>query len=253
MEINLLGALEVTVRGIRRPVHAKKVRTMLAILALESGRVVSYEELTAELWPEGRPADPRNALQANATRIRRLLSAPDMLRAARSGYQLGVAPECVDANRFLALSTSASALVGAEPARAVRSLEQALQLWRGDALMGTQDSARCRYEAAYLEEHRLNAWYALECARLALGHDRLAIAELRRLVQAYPNQERLIELCMLALYRMGRQAEALTLYHRSRRELAREMGVEPSPTLERMYTGILAHDPPRPEFDCVFQ
>ncbi|MFC9995461.1 BTAD domain-containing putative transcriptional regulator [Nocardia sp. NPDC127526] len=245
VDIGVLGSLAVTVGGMAANIQSRRMQTIVALLALESGTVVSYEQLAAELWPAKVPSNPRNALQANVTRIRRLISPlPDLIRTTRGGYVMDVPRECLDSNRFLTLLSTASKYVKIEPAQAILLLERALGLWRGDALSGVRESPRCSSEAAYLEERRIAAWNDLESARLVVGDEWQAVAELRKLVRTYPRQERLVELFMLALYRVGRQSEALDVYHRARRLLVENQGVQPGPALERMYAGILEHNPP---------
>lgn len=249
MRIDVLGTLSVTAGGHRREIRAGKVRAMLATLALDAGRSVSHEELAEELWCGHQPkGNARNALQAHATRLRRVLDrsaddAPAVLRSVGNGYLLDVPRECVDSNTFLDLAARGAAAVRHRPERAVEQLQASLQLWRGPALLDAGDGLRCRGSAALLEERRLAVWEDLVSARLSLGDDRQAVADLRPLVFRHPLRERFCEQLMLALYRAGRQGEALELFRRTRRRLDDELGVLPGMALRQRHAEILAHDP----------
>ncbi|MFC3518909.1 AfsR/SARP family transcriptional regulator [Streptomonospora nanhaiensis] len=251
IQIEILGNVSIVARGQRHPVRANKVRTMLATLALSPGVAISHDELCDELWSTNTLGNSRNALQAHATRLRRLLQGPaatrgagaDLLRSVRNGYVLDVAPEAVDGNRFLDLAAQGGAAVAAHPERAVELLQRGLELWRGPALLDAGDGLRCRAAAALFDERRLTAWEDLVAARLAVGDERRAVPELRLLVGQHPLHERFCEQLMLALYRCGRQGEALELFHRTRRLLNAELGLEPGLPLQRRYSEILNHDP----------
>ncbi|RAJ40393.1 DNA-binding SARP family transcriptional activator [Kitasatospora sp. SolWspMP-SS2h] len=250
MQINLLGAVSVTTGGIDRTIPANRVRTLLAVLALNIGRVVPQQELAEELWSGRPPAGVPNALQAAATRLRRVLEGParertggTALRSVPHGYLLDLDRDCVDANRFLALTAQGSAALAAEPGRALGLLRSGLQLWRGPALVDVGDGLRCRSAATLFEERRLTAQEDLAEALLAVGDVRQAVAELRRLTAARPSHERFCELLMVALYRSGRQSEALTAYHRTRLRLDEDFGLRPGDAMQRRYAEILSQDP----------
>lgn len=226
-------------------IRASKVRTMLASLALDAGRAVSNEELVDELW-SGRPlGNTRNALQAQASRLRRVLQSHGLapLRSVRNGYLLDVPPDSLDGNRFLDLAAQGAAALRDRPERAVELLHSALRLWRGPALLDAGDGLRCRAAADLFDERRLAVREDLLCARLALGDERRAIPELRQLVAQHPLREGFRDQLMLALYRTGRQGDALELFHQARRLLDRELGLRPGPPLQRRYAEILAQDP----------
>lgn len=249
VRIDVLGTVSVAVGGVRTELRAGKVRAMLATLALEAGRTISHDELIEELWPGEFLRNPRNALQAHATRIRRILEGctewPEqglVLRARYKGYVLDIPRDFVDGNRFLDLTARGVAALSSRPESALEFLHAGLGLWRGPALLDTRAGQRCRGAAALLEERRLGAWEDLVSARLLLGDDRQAVAELQRLVASHPTRERLCELLMLALYRSGRQSEALHLFHRTRQRLGEELGVEPGRSLQRLYGDILVQD-----------
>lgn len=229
---------------------------MLAMLALEAGRAISNVELADELWAGHPLGNTRNALQANATRLRKVLDGPDeqprvgavrgstALRAVRNGYLLDVPPGCVDGNRFLDLAArGAAALAAGHPERALELLEAGLELWQGPALLDAGDGLRCRGAAALFDERRLTVLEDLVSARLAIGDESRAVADLRQLVAQYPLRERFCELLMLALYRSGRQGEALEQFHWTRRRLDEQLGIQPGIPLRRRHAEILAHDP----------
>lgn len=260
LRIDLLGSVSVVARDVRTELRAGKVRSMLAALALEAGRTVHYEELAEELWPREIISNPRNALQAHATRIRRTLERCTRgvgqsaeLRAVYNGYTLDISREFVDSFLFLDLAERGVAALAASPRRAVELLQEGLGLWRGPALLDTHTGERCRGAAAFLEERRLLAWEDLVSARLLLGDDRQVAAELQGLVAANPARERLCELLMLALYRTSRQSEALRLFHRTRQHLVEELGVEPGRSLQRLYEDILSQDSALESADAVLK
>jgi DNA-binding SARP family transcriptional activator len=251
VQIELLGTVSVTVEGYRHPVRADKVRGLLAALALNPGWPVSLDELVDELWPRDKTlGNARNAVQAHAARLRRCLDSwcrpqtgSALLRTVGNGYLLDLPPDHVDGNRFLDLVMRGAADLDDHPQRAADLLQRGLQLWRGPALIDAGDGPRCRAAAELYEERRVTAWEDLISARLALGQERRAVPELRQLVTRYPLRERFCEQLMLALYRCGRQSEALELFHRTRRRLDSELGLEPGPPLRRRYAEILSHDP----------
>ncbi|MFB7908758.1 BTAD domain-containing putative transcriptional regulator [Kitasatospora sp. NPDC056076] len=250
MRIEILGTVSVYPDRREQPIGANKVRALLATLALDPGRSVSAVELADELW-SGQPlGNVHNALQAHATRLRKILDGPQrrpsgatVLRAVQGGYILDVPGSCVDANRFLGLAAQGSAALPADPRRSVRLLESALRLWRGPALLDAGDGLRCRAAAALYEERRLMVWENLALARLAVGDAGQATAELRRLETEHPLHERFCELLMIALYQSGRQGEALHAYHRIRERLDRELGLAPGAPLRERHMEILAQRP----------
>jgi DNA-binding SARP family transcriptional activator len=244
MEIEILGSLAVVSAG-RHPVGGTKVRATLATLALNVGRVVSCEELVDELWGDRWPRNARNALQAHIARLRRLLDAHTdrALETVDSGYLLDLPHDAVDANRFHGLVARGAQAVSDRPRLAVELLEQALRLRRGPALLDAGQGARCRAAASWFDESHVIAREDLMAARLALGDERAVASELEQLIAQYPLRERLYELLMLALYRGGRQAEALDVFHRLRHRLGDDLGLQPGIGLQRRYRAILAQDP----------
>ncbi|WJV44995.1 AfsR/SARP family transcriptional regulator [Streptomyces flavofungini] len=255
MHIHVLGPVSVATDGKLHGIQANKVRAMLATLALDAGRAVAHGDLADELWAGQPLGNTRNALQAHATRLRKVLDGHRLdahrpcrrggtvLRAVRGGYLLDVPPGSVDGDRFLDLATRGAAALPVAPERAIELLQAALELWRGPALLDAGDGLRCRGAAALFDERRLTVREDLIRARLAVGDAARAVAELRRLVAQHPLRERFCELLMLGLYRTGRQAEALELFHVTRRRLDEELGVRPGIVLQRRHTEILSQDP----------
>jgi SARP family transcriptional regulator, regulator of embCAB operon len=250
MNVQLLGPISITQNGTTTGITANKVRSLLATLALEAGTAVSHGELADELWA-GNPLETTlNALQVTATRLRKALDAAGgpscgarLLKAVPNGYVLEVPAEYVDGNRFLDLAAEGSAALKQCPQRAVRVLESSLSCWKGPALLDAGDGLRCRGAAALFEERRFAVLEELASARLAASRERDAIPELRRLVAQYPLRERFSELLMVALYRTGRQGEALELFRSVGRQLDERLGVSPGHGLRECHARILAQDP----------
>ncbi|WP_407564847.1 BTAD domain-containing putative transcriptional regulator [Streptomyces sp. 184] len=248
MRYGVLGPLAVwTDAGEPVKVAERKVRALLADLLLHEGRTVSADRLVEDLWPpEARPANPAATLQTRVWQLRRALAAaePDareLVVREHGGYRLAAGPDSVDARRFTALLARART-TDAPDARAAR-LREALALWRGGAYEDVADRDFTRAEVTRLEENRLTAVEELAHARLALGEHGPLAAELGDLVARHPLRERLRAAHMTALYRAGRQSEALTAYDDLRRHLARELGLTPGPEVTALQRAILAQDP----------
>ncbi len=244
MQFRVLGPLEISTAEKKRPMASKRAGMVLALLVLSPGRVIPFEQLIDELWADQNMANARNALHANIVRIRRAMSAlcPDggeRLCTTRDGYLLDVPPDAVDAVRFSSLADAGHELAPQDPVAASRLLTEALNLWRGPALMEARDGVRCRISAADLEERRLTAYEDLTELRLSAGLGRVAIPELRQLAEGHMERERLTELYMLALYREGRQSEALAAFQEARRRLSDALGVEPGRSMRRLHQAIL--------------
>ncbi|MGW0389341.1 AfsR/SARP family transcriptional regulator [Streptomyces sp. NPDC003042] len=227
---------------------SKRVTSLLTFLALSPRRTVTADQIEDELWSHQRMTNSRNALQANVVRLRKYLESltgikgSELIRTVGSGYLLDLAPEQVDAHRFLRQAETGGALVHHDPARAIKELEQALLLWRGPALMDAVEGVRIRQAASHLEERRITAYEDLITAMLSTEAHRISVPELRQIAEEHPERERLSELLMLALYREGRQAEALEVFHGARRRLAGDLGLEPGRALNRAYQAILEQD-----------
>jgi len=241
LEIRLLGPFGVFVGGCPAEVTGPKRHTLLALLALRGGRMVPVEVLVDALWGAQVPAAPRNALQHHVSRLRAALGA-ESIAAAPDGYALAGAT--VDALRFEELLARARSVVRAGDAgQAAELVARALALWRGRPLQGLPDSSWAGAEAARLEALRADALEEQFEAALALGEHTELVAWIRRTLEEHPFRERLWGQLMLALYRSGRQAEALETFRQARGVLAGQLGVEPGPGLQRMQAAILAHDP----------
>jgi predicted ATPase/DNA-binding SARP family transcriptional activator len=242
-EFALLGPLTATLDGTPIEVGGQKRRALLAALLLQANRVVSRDHLIDALWGEEPPDTARNTLQVYVSQLRKLL--PDgTLETAPHGYRLAVEPESIDVFEFVRLSQAGrSALTIGDAAGAATTLREALALWRGPALDDLAWEPFARSEVVRLEELRLAALEDRIDADLALGRHGQLVGELEQLVTEQPLRERLRGQLMLALYRSGRQADALAVYQRARRTLVDELGIEPSGTLRKLERAILAHDP----------
>jgi DNA-binding SARP family transcriptional activator len=249
MEFSILGPVDVTVRGRSLELSGARARAVLATLIVHANHVVAAGQLLDELWPL-QPADRALAsLQVRMSELRKVLRSAadspgaDRLSTRPPGYLLRVTPAELDSCRFTELTAKAAdAMAGGNPAIALHCLDEALRLWRGPALAGI-DAPSVRTEAGRLEELRLAALEARAEALLECGKSGDAIVELETLAAAHPLRERLWSLRMLALYRAGRQADALRAYRDLRAILADELAIEPGPALRDLHTGILRQDP----------
>ena len=243
MEFRILGPLEVWREG--RPVHIEgaKERALLALLLLQRGEPVSIDRSIDELWGDAPPATARKSLQVRVAGLRRALSG-DVLLTRGDGYLVRLEPNQLDLHRFeLMLAAGREAHAAGDPSAALAALDPALALWRGPPLADFTYESFAQPAIARLEELRVHALELRIQAELELGrHDRV-IAELESLVAAHPLRERLRAQLMLALYRDGRQAEALDVYRRTRQEFRAEFGIEPGPTLQQLQHDILRQDP----------
>ena len=233
MEVRLLGPVEASVEGRGVPLGAAKQRAVLAMLALRANGTVLLDELMEGLWGEHPPATASKMVQQYVSQLRRVLGddngeAAEILTRGR-GYELRIAPEQVDAERFQRLLSDGAA-------------REALALWRGPALADVADEPFAAAEIRRLDELRLAAVERAIEADLADGRHRELVGELEALVAEHPLSEGLHGQLMLALYRSGRQAEALEAYRRARSALVEEVGVEPGAELRRLHEAILRQD-----------
>ena len=244
MRVGLLGGLEVRDADNRDiTVPTGKQQALLALLAVHAGRVVPAEQVVDALWGEDPPPRVRNGLQALASKLRGALGATDLIVMRGSGYVLDLPADAVDIHRFEQLVTDArAAAVSDDPQRAVALLTEAESLWRGDALADFAYEEFAQPTINRLSELRLAAMEERIELELALGLDEATVG-LESLVAAYPVRERLRGLLMIALYRAGRQADALRVFQDGRHILADELGLEPGPELRRLEAAILAQDP----------
>ncbi len=243
MQVRLFGELEAVADGVPVPVRGAKQRALLALLALQRGRPVSADRLIDVLWGDGQAANPANALQAQIGQLRRAFGAAAIL-TSEAGYALAVGPGDVDVVRFGQLVAEGRRLAGdGEAALASAALGEALGLRRGEPLAEFADAGFADAERAHLDELTLVAVEARAGADLMLGRHGELAGELEPLCRQHPLRERLWELHILALYRAGRQAEALRAYTEIRDRLVGELGIDPGPALRELQARILAQDP----------
>ncbi len=245
MEFRILGPLEV--RGYDGAVidlGGRQQRLLVAVLLLHPNEVVSVDSLIEALWPDQPPASAVKSVQAQISRVRRALGEGERLQTRGNGYLLVVEPGELDSDRFRALlQEGREGLAGGDPTGAETTIREALELWRGQPLADFAYDDFSQAEIARLDELRLSALEERFDAELALGRHGAVVAELEALVVTHPLRERLRGQLMLALYRSGRQAEALRAYEDARRQLAEELGLEPSEPLKRLQRSILDEDP----------
>jgi predicted ATPase/DNA-binding SARP family transcriptional activator len=244
MDFRILGPLEVADNG-REPVIAPgKQRALLAILLLHANEVVSSDRLIEELWGEQAPASAAKSLQVHVSRLRKALGGGEGgITTAPSGYSIRVAPGELDLERFTRLAEEGRLALGADdPERGAELLREALSLWRGPPLADFTFESFAQLEIGRLEELRLAALEDRIDADLARGRHAELVAELEALVAAHPLRERLRRQLVLALYRAGRQADALEAYRTARAKLMDELGLEPTPELRQLEQAILTHD-----------
>jgi DNA-binding SARP family transcriptional activator len=244
LHYRLLGPLEVVDDDGRRiDVGGRQPRILLAVLLVAGGRRVTVDALADAIWSGEPPASATGTVQSYVSRLRRRLG-PEQLTWDDAGYQLVVAAEQVDARRFEARAEEGRALLAAgRPEQARTVLQEAEALWRGPALADFADLEFAMGPAARLEQRRLSAVEDRLAADLALGLHAAVIGELAELVTANPLREGLQVQLALALYRSGRQAEALRAVADAGRTLREELGIEPGRQLRELEAAILAHDP----------
>jgi DNA-binding SARP family transcriptional activator len=239
MEFRLLGSLEVAERDRSLVLGGGKQRAVLADLLLHANAVVPVERLIDDLWGASPPATVAKSVQVYVSRLRKVLGEGRLVTRS-PGYVLRVDPSELDVARFEALVGEAR---GAAPEVAAVRLREALALWRGPPLADLAYEPFARAEIARLEELRLVALELRFDAELATGRHAELVGELEALVAEHPLREGLHRRLMLALYRSGRQAEALEVYRRTRRVLVEELGVEPGRALQELERAILTQDP----------
>ena len=218
---------------------------MLAVLLAHANHVVSGDVVAEALWPErDQPANALRSVQTHVSRLRSTLGpAGERILTRSPGYMLRVDSDELDAERFESLFDQARHRTGNDPQSAVSLLDQALGLWRGSPYGEFRHADFAMGDAVRLEELRLVAIEERTDARLALDRHEEAVGELEALCAEHPLRERMRGQLMVALYRSGRQPEALRAFEAYRRLLAEELGLDPSPELRALETRILAHDP----------
>ena len=250
MHFGILGPLQVIGDdGRELALGGRMPRAVLALLLLRANEVVSSDQLVEALWPGAPPASGARGLHVHVSRLRRALAAghsdPDgeRLVTTAGGYVLRVGPEELDVQRCERLIGEGRSLLAAgRPDQAVAALSGALELWRGDVLADFQYDAFAQGEIARLGELRAAVLEERIAVEMLLGREAQVLGELERLVRDYPYRERLRGQLMVALYRSGRQAEALAAYRAARSALVDELGIEPSIELRQLHEAILAQD-----------
>jgi DNA-binding SARP family transcriptional activator len=240
LEIRILGPIEVADGDRSLPLPGPRQRGLLALLALHANEVVSSERLIDELWPGEPPESAAAALQAGMSRLRKALGDHSgLIATVAPGYVIRLAPDQLDVRRFEQLVEEAA---GADPESASETLRSALALWRGPPLGDLAYESFAQAPIRRLEELRLLALEQRIDADLALGRHAQLVPELEAVVAEHPLREALRAQIMLALYRAGRQAEALEQYQDTRRTLVDELGIEPNPALQELEKAILRQD-----------
>jgi DNA-binding SARP family transcriptional activator len=251
MQFGILGPLEVVVDGVRLDLGAHRQRALLAILLIRVDEVVSLDRLIDQLWGDTPPNAATGSLQVYVSNLRRVLE-PDrapreparLLITEAPGYRLRAQPETVDAVRFERLASEGHNLLDAhDPWAAIDRFDRALGLWRGEALADFRFEQFVDATVSRLDELRAAVEEDRVVAQLAVGDHTGAVRAAERLIGVHPFRERLRALQMVALYRSGRQADALRAFDAARRVLADELGLQPGPELQALVQQVLAHDP----------
>jgi YVTN family beta-propeller protein len=250
VEFTLLGPVAAGSNGKQLALGGPRQRALLALLLLRANEIVSRDRLVEGLWGERAPEGARRSLDSYVSRLRAVLDSDRIVRQP-PGYVIRVDEGELDLAEFRALTDRGRAASSqGDAAAAARCFRQALALWKGAALANVLDEPFASVEADRLEEERLVAIEERIAADLDLGGSAELVPELEGFVEAYPFREQLVLDLMLALYRSGRQAEALDAYQACRRRLSDELGLEPMPELQQLQRRILQHDraigrPPR--------
>lgn len=254
LRFRILGPIEIEASGQPVEIRGRFQRTLLAALLVNPGRVLVGARLADELWGQNPPAAEENALQAHISRLRGKLAAAEPNRptprlvSLPAGYRLLADPYEIDAEAFVRAVGQVRARPELTAAEVIQQLREALSLWRGPAFGGDLGGFICQAAAVRYEEYRAAALELLYETELHLGRHAHVIAELSELVESKSVNERLCEQLMVALYRAGRQTDALAIFRKIRIRLADELGIKPCPALRRIELAILAQDP---ELDAV--
>lgn len=245
MRFSVLGSIEVTSDAEPLELGGVKQRAILGYLVLHANKVVPTSQLLAAMWDGAPPPTARKMVQNAVSALRRVLSGQSAatLRTHPPGYQLHVDPDNVDLHRFRALARDGrAAIADGEPERGAELLRAALSLWRGRALADLVEAGYRWSELTAVEDERLSALEDRLDAELVCGRHREITPELEVLTATEPLRERLCRQFMLALYRSGRQADALRVYRRTREALIDSLGLEPGRDLQELQQQILDHD-----------
>lgn len=254
LEFSILGSVEVSQPDRTGKLNGVMQLTLLSALLAGADTLVTLDALTDELWGTTPPAKSVNALQAQISRLRRCLTrleperAESRLETSVAGYRLAVERRELDAWRFLdaveeVRARSAEPTVGADLSADIAQLREALALWRGPAFGGLTGGPLCQTSVGRLREAKNSALSLLYELELRAGRHMRIIPELTELLARNPMQEEFCGLLMIALYRVGRQSDALEVYRRFRMRLVDKLGIDPSPSLHCYEKAILVHDP----------
>ncbi|NGO74457.1 AfsR/SARP family transcriptional regulator [Streptomyces sp. YC504] len=254
MEIQVLGPLTATLDGVSIVPTASKPRQLLALFAFHPGRIIPVGTLMEELWSSHLPQSAMTTLQTYVLQLRRRLgtamgpdapgNAKEILSTRHGGYVLQISADCVDVYRYEQLVADGQrAFESGEDAHAAEHFKSALAMWKGPTLVDVPAGTVLSIEILRLRESRLVTLERRIDADLRLGRHGDLVSELADLIARHPQHEGLHAQAMVALYRAGRQATALDVYRRLRKRLIDELGVEPSPQLQRLHQMILAVDP----------
>jgi DNA-binding SARP family transcriptional activator len=249
LSFSVLGALEIRTAAGYAEISGDLQRTLILTLLVNEGQSVSGETLIDEMWGDSLPDNESNALQAHVSRLRRKLRQLEPEYAGRrltiqpSGYRFSLNDAELDAIEFIKAVRQAETASTANPAAAAVLLRDALAMWRGPVFGGFAGGPSCQVARARYEEHRMRAMELRFDVELRLGMHAAVLPELHEAHRDHPLRERFCEQLMLALYRAGRQADALGIYRLMRRGLDEELGIEPSPQLQRLEQAILSHAP----------
>ena len=244
VEFGVLGTTQAVVGGMSVALPAKQ-RVLLATLLLQANKTVSADTLIAALWDDKPTAAARNTLHGHIKRLRRMLrGAGDRIGTSAPGYRITIAPHELDLTRFTAACDKARTVTASgDWTAAARALHTALALWRGEPLADVPLPPSREGERVRLTESRLQALESRIEADLHLGRHHELVPELRQLVGDEPMRERFTQQLMLALYRCGRQTEALAAFQHAGGILRTEVGIDPGPGMQRLHQQILAADP----------
>ena len=234
LQFRTLGPVAVEAGTTSLPIGGPKQRAVLAHLVIHANELVPTETLIDETWGEAPPENARNIVQIPISHLRKALG-HDRIDGHPPGYRLRLDPSELDAARFDSLLREAKKARPIDPNVAVRTLDDALLLWRGPALADLSELPSLQPEAARLDERRVEAQEERIDGLLAAGSSTMALGDAESLLAKHPWRERVWGQLMLALYREGRQADALNAYHRAREIFADELGIDPSPELARLH------------------
>lgn len=249
LNFSVLGALEIRTSTGDAEISGDLQRTLILTLLVSEGQSVAGGTLIDEMWGRSMPDKESNALQAHVSRLRRRLRQLEpeypgqRLTVQPSGYRFSLKDGELDAIEFIKAVRQAETVSVANPAAAAVLLRDALAMWRGPVFGGFAGGPSCQVAGARYEEHRMRAMELRFDVELRLGMHAAVLPELHEAHRGHPLRERFCEQLMLALYRAGRQADALGVYRLMRHELDQELGIEPSPSLQRLERAILSHAP----------